>query len=382
MKIALRILIPVMVIAVAWQVAKSMIASEPSLKSKQPPAIIPTVTVIERSPKNHSPLIFTFGTVQSYFETTLTPQVSGNITYVSEHFRVGREVAKGEVLAKIDTTDYTAVLARETATLTSNQRTLEEEIIRSKQAKDDWIASGRKLSSASPFVLRKPQLAAATASITASKAAIQKAQADIDRCTITASFDAIISQRQASVGNFASAQTPLGTLIATQKAEIRLPLTPVQATRIQLPNKSTSGQKITLTSPTKAETQWNATLVRTEPVINPTNQVIFIIAEIDQPYTGVNSLPIGTFVNASIPAQQVANAIEVPEVALVNDSYVWAVDAQKKLVKVASKRIYSHLGNAYIKIDEKGLKPPYSIVSRPLTNFRTGMQVKLLAPQN
>lgn len=377
MKIALRILIPIIVILLALQVAKSMIGAKPPLKSKQPPAVIPTVSTIVRSNETHSPPIHTFGTVKSYFETTLTPQISGTITFVSKDFRVGREVLKGETLARIDTTDYEAILAREVATLTANQRTLAEEIIRSKQAEDDWIASGRKLNSASPFVLRKPQLASANASITSTEASIKKAQADIDRCTIKAPFDAIVSKRNASIGNFASAQAQLGTLVATEKAEIRLPLAPHQAARITLPNKSTSAQQLTLTSPTKPGTTWTASLSRTEPVIDPTNQVVFVIAEIDHPYSGESSLPIGTFVNATIPAKQVTNAIEVPEVALVNDEFIWAVDSELKLLKVPATRIHSHLSNAYIQLSDTELEPPYSIVSRPLTNFRSGMTVKV-----
>ena len=377
MKIALRIIIPLVILFLAFVVFDKMVASKPPLESKQPVAIVPTVESISRSIETHSPKVVTFGTVKSYFETTLTPQVSGSIIFVSDNSRVGREVSKGDVLAKIDTTDYLAILAKEAANLTSSQRTLEEEIIRSKQAQDDWIASGRQISSASPFVLRKPQLAAANASISSTRAAIKKAQADIDRCTITAPFDAIISKRNASIGNFATTQNPLGTLVATEKAEIRLPLTPSQAARIQLPNKSTSPLEITLTSPTKPGAQWKASLVRTEPVIDPTNQVVFVIAEVDHPYAEDNTLPIGTFVNASIPSKKVPNALEVPEATLVNDAFIWVIDEQQLLVRIPAKRLYSHLGNSYIQLGEHSLQSPFQIVSRPLTNFRNGTKVKV-----
>jgi RND family efflux transporter MFP subunit len=375
-KLVLKIIIPLLVLFAAFGLAKKMIASKPPLKSKQPPTVIPTVTALTVDIGTHSTPIVTFGTVTSYFETIVSPQVSGNINFVADTFRVGREVSKDTILARIDTTDYEAILARESATLTTNNRTLEEEIIRSKQAEEDWIASGRQLSSASPFVLRKPQLAAALASISSSKAAINKAQADIDRCTLKAPFDAVISARSASVGNYATSQTPLGTLVATEMAEIRLPLTPEQAARIEIPNKSTKPSTITLTSPTKPEAEWSALLSRTVPVIEPTNQVVFVIAEISQPYSGENTLPIGTFVNASIPAKEISEAMEIPEVALVNDSYLWAIDPEMKLVKINAKRLHSHNGMAYVNLIESALDPPLRIVSRPLTNFRTGMLVK------
>ncbi|PQJ27774.1 efflux RND transporter periplasmic adaptor subunit [Rubritalea profundi] len=379
MKLVLKILIPLLILLAARGVAIKMIGSKPLLKSKQPPAVVPTVSTLTVGLDTHSPPVLTFGTVKSYFETAITPQVSGNITFVADTFRVGREVSKGTVLARIDTTDYEAILAREAATLSTNNRTLEEEIIRSKQAEGDWKASGRELSSASPFVLRKPQLAAALASIAASEAAKNKAQTDIDRCTLKAPFDAVISERSASIGNYATSQKPLGTLVATEMAEIRLPLTPEQAARIELPNKSTEPSSIILTSPTKPGAEWTATLSRTDPIIDPTNQVVFVIAEITHPYKGKASLPIGTFVRATIPTKEVPEAMEVPEVALVNDSYLWVVDSEMKLVKINTQRIHSHKGMAYLKLIDPGLTPPLKIVSRPLTNFRTGMLVKTLS---
>jgi RND family efflux transporter MFP subunit len=378
-KLVLKILIPILVLLASYGVAKKMIGSKPPLKSKQPPAVVPTVSIITVGLDTHKPPILTFGTVKSYFETAITPQVNGNITFVADSFRVGREVSKGTILARIDTTDYEAILAREAATLSSNNRTLEEEIIRSKQAEGDWKASGRELSSASPFVLRKPQLAAALASIKSSEAAKNKAQADIDRCTLKAPFDAVISKRSASIGNYATFQTPLGTLVATEMAEIRLPLTPGQAARIELPNNSTTPSSITITSPTKPGAEWSAQLSRTDPIIDPTNQVIFVIAEVAHPYKGKATLPIGTFVNAIIPTKEVPEAMEVPEVALVNDSFLWVVDSEMKLVKIKTQRLHSHAGMAYIKLIDPALDPPLRIVSRPLTNFRTGMLVKTLS---
>jgi RND family efflux transporter MFP subunit len=381
MKIALRIIIPLLIIFISYKAAGILIAGKPPLQSKQPPAVIPTVSTISVRIKSHSPPILSYGTVRSFFETTLSPQVNGQITFVSPDFRIGKKVSAGTLLAKIDATDYEAVLARESANLTANERTLEEEVIRGKQAEQDWIASGRKLDTASPFVLRKPQLAAASASIASSKAAIKKAQADIDRCSITAPFDAVIATRSASLGNFATIQSSLGTLVATDHAEVRLPLTPEQAQRVDLSNKDVQGLEITLTSPTKPSAKWTATLTRTDPVIDPRNQVVFVIAEIQNPYEGEHTLPVGTFVNAAIPAKALKNALRIPETALINDSFIWVVDKEMNLQRVDAKRIYSHQNFSYVQLtSEKDLPESLTIVSRPLTSFKTGMKVKLESP--
>lgn len=382
MKTILKIALPLLVIAAAYFGAKKMIANKPEPRSKQPAAAVPQVSTVTVNPSSHNPPVHSFGNIQSYFETTLTPQVAGAISSVSPDFRVGELVKKGTVLATIDKTDYQAIVARESAALASNQRQLAEEEIRADQAKSDWLASGRPLKNASDFVLRKPQLAAAEANVQSSLSAHKKALTDIERCSIIAPFDAVVTQRNASVGNYANSQSPLGRLIATQRAEVRLPLTPDQAARIQLPAANHVPLPISLSSPTHATQQWQATLTRTEPIVDPQNQVIYVIAEIANPYSGDVPLSVGTFVNATIPTKPLVNTLELPETALVNDDFVWAVDASNKLVKIQATRLHSTQNKAYIQLTESALKPPFTIVSRPLTNFRTGMKVSIETPSN
>ena len=81
-----------------------------------------------------------YGNVGSYFETDLTPQVSGKITFVSPKFRVGETVDTEHLLVQIDPTDYRAALATAEANLTVAERTFEEEKIRAEQAAGDWEA--------------------------------------------------------------------------------------------------------------------------------------------------------------------------------------------------------------------------------------------------
>ena len=376
MKLLLKISLPILLVFLAFLGAKKMISDKPELQSKTPAIIIPKVSTSKVSPATHSPAVTSFGTVQSYFETTLTPQVAGAITDVSSIFRAGELVQKGDLLATIDSTDYQATLARETATLANHLRQLEEEKIRASQAQSDWKASGRTLTSASDFVLRKPQLSAAEANVSSSRATLKKAQTDIQRCSIIAPFDAVVVQRNASIGNYASPQSSLGRLISTDRAEVRLPLTAEQSTRIQLPSKGRDAIDITLTSPTTTKHTWSAKLIRTEPVVDPQNQVVYVIAEIENPYSSATPLPVGTFVNASIPTLSLEKTLKIQEQALVNDSYIWIIGSDEKLVKAPAQRLHSHQGYAYITLSPSSLVAPFTVVTRPLSNFRSGMKVR------
>ena len=209
MKTAIKIIVPLLIIAGAFFLGKFLISKKAEPKSKKAQPVVPVVDVITVSLGDHHSVVNSFGTVQSYFETTLVPQVSGRITEVSKKFQVGEKVKKGELLATIDVTDFQAVLANEQGNLALQQSELAEEEILAKQAAEDWVASGRKLDKASDFVLRKPQLAAAKASITSAEAAVKKAIIDIERTNLTAPYDAVVAERTASVGNLATTRVSL-----------------------------------------------------------------------------------------------------------------------------------------------------------------------------
>ncbi len=371
MKVALKIIIPIAIIVAAFVGFKILGSLRPEPKSRQPPPVVPVVGIVPVSPEEHAPPVKSYGTVSSYFETALTPQISGRITYVSEKFRVGETVDTEHLLVKIDPTDYEAALAQEQSNLTVSERTFAEEEIRAEQAAGDWKASGRDISKASDFVLRKPQLAAAQANIESAKATIAKAQADLDRTEVRAPFPAIIIARDASPGNQASPQASLGTLVSTEKVEIRLPLTADQVARITLPASAE------LTSPLKPGTSWEATLVRMEPVVDQQNQVIYAVAEVEKPFEGEKPpLAVGIFANATIKADPIGRSYRVPEAAFVNDSFIWTVDAEGKLERIEVQRLHSDDGHVFLK-PAAGISGELKVVSRPLSNFKNGTEVKI-----
>ncbi|WP_411827359.1 efflux RND transporter periplasmic adaptor subunit [Luteolibacter sp. AS25] len=369
MKVALKIIIPIAILILAVIGYKFLGSLKPAPQSKQPREVVPIVNLSAISPSEHTPPIKSYGTVKSYYETSLAPQVSGSITFVSESFRVGKMVEEGEILVKIDPTDYKAALAQQESVLTLAERTYAEEEIRAEQASGDWKASGRRLEDASDFVLRKPQLSATRADIESAKALIEKAQADLDRTEVRAPFAAIVTARVASPGNQASSQSSLGTLVSTEKVEIRLPLTADQAFRVEIPTKAK------LSSPLKPDETWDAELVRMEPTVDEQNQVIYAVAEVSNPFSeGKKALPVGMFANATIDAKPIPASYEVPEAAFVEDRFVWYMDENQELQRLVAKRVHSADGMVYLQPEEE--KGELQVVTRPLSNFRAGMKVK------
>ena len=86
MKFILKLIIPVVFIVLAFMFVKILISKKQPNLSRVPDVVAPQVDIIAVDQKDHQPPILSYGTVQSYFETTLTPQVSGQIIEVAEEF--------------------------------------------------------------------------------------------------------------------------------------------------------------------------------------------------------------------------------------------------------------------------------------------------------
>ena len=369
---------PLFIIVVALFISKIMIGS----KKARPPVpraeVSTRVAVMNSAPETVNPKLDTFGNTEAYLTAALSSQVSGEIMRIAPNFKTGKAVSKGDWLVDINRADYEATLASREATLATAQQALADEETRSQLAADDWIASGRDIVDASDFTLRKPQLTAARANVKSAQAAVQQAKLDLERTTLRAPFDAIIASRNTSPGNVVMMGTILGNLFARERIQVRLPITPSQATNITLPHFDSASTSLTatLTTPTLSGVQWKATINRSEPSVDPKNQTVYLIGEVEKPFENPNAfLPIGAFVNAIIEGNALENVHTFPEVAVVDDAFVWVVQPDNTLAKQPIDILFSQDNTILTRIEEPVYNIPLTVVSRPLASFKVGQPV-------
>ena len=375
------VLLPALIV-VAVFIVKAMVAGKPERVIKKPKQAIPAVRYIPSAPATIRPSITTYGNVSSYYEAQLSAQVRGEIQQIAPNFNSGQNVAKGELLLQIDPADYLTAIAQQEANLATAEQAYSQEATRAELAEQDWLESGHALEDASPLTLRKPQLASAQAAVASAQANLEKARLDLSRTKIRAPFDAIVQNRSASPGNVVSIGAILGTLIAKERAEVRLPLTPQQVTRLELPmNGANPNLQARLTTPTQPDAEWLATISRTEPGVNRQNQVIYVVGEIEAPFENPQAfLPIGAFVDATIPARPIENAHRIPSTALVEDAYTWLIDADNTLRKVSVSRLIAEGDNLIVRFEPAINSETLKVATRPLASFRAGQSVKPSAP--
>lgn len=354
--------------------------NKPKREIRKPKVVLPRVAFVEASPSDFTPIIRTFGTSRSYYETQIASQVAGAITAVSPVFDVGQSVVEGELLLEIEAADFLIAIAQSEAALAQAEEALAEEKTLSRIAAEDWVASGRDLTSAPEYTLRKPQLEAAQAGLKSSESSLQQARLNLERTRVRAPFNALITERLASPGNIVSAGISLGRLISSEKAEVRIPLTPEQIKLAALPSTaphaSANPVPLTVTSSALPEASWQASLVRTEPAVDPQNQVLFYIAEVEHPFRDPSQfLPLGAFLNIELSGELIPDCYPLPSTALVEDRFVWLIDEDDTLRHLSVERVFTEDEQVLLKI-ENPPAIPLRIATRPLVSFREGQTVE------
>jgi len=360
-------------IVLAVVLAKS--AKKP--ESKTPELKLPSVEVQIAEATRHSYRIQSQGTALPRTSIRLVSEVSGKVVSVAESFDVGQIFAKGDVLMKIDSRDYELALAQARSQVAQAVLRVQIEEKEAEVVRREW----QLLNKGEPTGLqaREPHVAQARAALKAALAAEEAAKRNLDRCEIRAPFDGMVARAGVRPGQFTALGTPLGELFATDVAEVRLPLSANDLRFIDLPKPGPTvalGQapKVTLSG---RGAEWVGRVVRSEGMVDPLNRMVYVVAQITDPYGLANDtvapLRSGMFVRASIEGRTQENVIVLPRHALRGRNQVWIVSENKltfRTVKVA-------FADAKQVIVTGGTQPGEQVVVSLLAAVVDGMGVKV-----
>ncbi|HVP85849.1 MAG TPA: efflux RND transporter periplasmic adaptor subunit [Rhizomicrobium sp.] len=167
----------------------------------------------------------------------VTPLVSGPVRQVLVDDT--RHVKRGDVLVRLDDTDFKIALARSDAALAAARANLLKakiDLARRQSLAASGSVSGDELTTA------QNAYATAAANLRAAEAANRQAQVDIERTVLRAPVDGVVSERQVQVGQRVQAGTPLMVVVPLQAAYVDANFKEVQLAHVH------PGQSVKLTS--------------------------------------------------------------------------------------------------------------------------------------
>jgi len=319
-----------------------LIASAPKVENVVPERIFPAVGVIDGHTRDVPLWVRSQGTVAPRTESTLVPEISGPVIWVSPSLASGGFFKEGEVLLRVDAEDYEAAVARARAEVARAEG--EDEHAQAELRRQKGLA---RSNATSPSHLSNARRAARVraAALDSARVALEQARRDLQRTTLTAPFEGRVREENVDMGQFVARGTPVATLYATDFAEIRLPIADRQLAFLDLPEFSSEtnafeGPEVILrTSFAGREHEWRGTVVRTEGEIDARSRMVHVVAQVEDPYGRASvegsierpPLAVGLFVRAKIAGSIAKGVIAIPRSAIRNDQRVLIVDRENRL---------------------------------------------------
>ena len=373
---------PLAVLATAFLAAAGLVAARPEVEQAEPVITHPLVRVtsVSRGPVQLS--VHTQGTVEPRTESDLVAEVAGRIIWVSPSLASGGFIEPGELLLRIDATDYEIGVARAEASLrrARSQRTLAEAgLARHRRLADRGVESASALETA----INGREVAEAT--VTEAEAMLRQARRDLERTELRAPYLGRVRDKRVDVGQFVGRGTPMARLYAVDYAEVRLPLADAEAEFVDLPIAYRDGGEaapapvVILRADFAGRSHtWRGRIVRTEGELDARTRMIHAVARIDDPYGRGESpdrppLSVGLFVQAEILGREVDDVIRVPRSALRGDSTAVVVDPDG-LIRLREVDVLKR--NRDEVLVTGGLEPGDRLCTTPLSITVDGMRVE------
>ncbi|ABI70519.1 efflux RND transporter periplasmic adaptor subunit [Shewanella frigidimarina] len=379
-KIILRRLSPLLIIIVFVGLALALISTQEAPEQKDEAISVPIIDVQTVTPQTLSLNLPSYGVVNPKYKTQLVTEVQGRMLSISANFVAGGVVKKGEQLAIIEPSDYEADLIQAEATVAQATAALNEEKARGVVAKIEFKDFGKGLPP--ELGLRIPQLKKEQANVKYAEAALARAQRNLARTVIRAPFDGIIKARNVDLGQYVTLGTNLGELYDTSIAEIRLPLANEDLAYLESVDNPETAVTLTALLAGK-QVSWQGNIVRSENVIDEQTRMVYLVAEIHDPYLRNNKtegqLPLkyGSFVNAVITGRTVNDVVKLPR-HVVRNGQVAVVSADNIIEMRKVNIIRSDVDTIYI---QGSFKANERVSTTSINSLNSGQVIKVLGEE-
>ncbi|WP_158547414.1 efflux RND transporter periplasmic adaptor subunit [Rhodovulum sp. 12E13] len=318
--------------------------------------------------------------VRPVFEVDVTPEVSARIAALGEDFRVGGRVERGDVLVRLERDRLEAALAEAEARVEQARAAVTEARVtrqRQEELEAEDFASEARLQDAILGVAR------AEADLAAARAAETTARRRLDDTTIRAPFDALVTARTTAPGQAVSPGAPLGRLVATGAAQMRMGLTARDVALLGGAEAALGTAVAVLpTGAPGAGPLAEGVVTDTDPQVAEGSRTTGLIVRVEDAFAMRDPRPlrVGELVELRLAATLAGSgALSVPVEALKAGATLWRVsrrsDGAATLARVPATVIYRTRGRAVVAAE--GLSPGDRVMLSDRAGALDGLRVRL-----
>jgi len=373
-----RLLVFLTVATVCFFIAIVILSSKPpertTVKDADSQVTGMPVSVHSVKPAAYPAIVSALGEVVPLWQTATKAQVDGKIVFLSERLQVANIVKQGELLVRVEKSQFEMRVAEAKSRLAAAKIDLLKEKQEGKEAQKNWKKSGLEGEPASLLVLRGPQLAVARSEVNAAQATLSHVKTLLGYTDIRVPLDGIIMKRSVNPGESLFAGDDVATLYSMNTVEVGVQL---DATQLALLPESIYDTKVALNDPQQLST-WEARVVRDSRRLRRDSRLGTIFLHVKNPLRQTPPLLPGTFVRADMTGRDIPDLLCIPEAALTKEGIVWFVDSVDRLTPKRLEPVFYGKGKVYIKTPEN-INWPLRVAVSPNSSFISGLVIQPVA---
>jgi RND family efflux transporter MFP subunit len=383
LKLPIKVAAPLLIMALGGVATVGLITASPGVELRKPQHLSPLVHTVRAELASVTLQVDTQGTVVPRTESDLVSEVSGRIIEVSPSLASGGFLELGEVLVRIDPSDYEIALERAKASLARSKSRLD--LARTALQRQRQLST-RKVGSSVDLEVARSNEQVAEAEVRESAAALRQAELNLERTRVLAPFAGRVREKKVDIGQYVNRGTPVARVYAVDYAEVRLPIPDSDAAFVDLPidyrgskGDSPSPEVILRAEFAGREYTWKGRIVRTEGELDPKTRMIHAVARVEDPYGRGEDpdrppLAVGLFVQAEIRGSVLHEVVKLPRAALRGSNEIAIVgdDGRVELRQVEVLR-----RNRHHVLITSGIAPQEHVIAGPLAVAVNGMHVRI-----
>ncbi len=314
------------------------------------------------------------GQVIPAHETALQSQISGEIIKTSDEFLPGGFLQKGEEILQIDPSNYELDMKVKKAAWRQAKAALRLELgqqeIAQKELQIIEQSTGRKITNSS-LALRKPQLEQAKANLESAKASLELSELNLSRTKIKSPFNAIVTKRNANIGDIVSTQEILANLVNIDEywIDVEIPIHDIRWLK--------TGDKAIINLDDNRDARVGKLLKITGSIDQNTRLANLIISVPDpllmKDNTQGSPMILQDYVQVTLIGKTLENIAIIPLSYIRDNNTIW-IERDGKLVIEKITIVHEDRKFAYV---TKGIRNADNIVTSNIVTPINGMDIKV-----
>ena len=409
MKLALKILIPLVVLVIAAAGATALVKTKPEPErrpAEEKAWVVETQTV---KFADERPDLTLFGEVVAGRKVDMRPLVAGRIVDVGAKFQEGGVVAKGDLLVAIDPFDYEADVAERQAERDEARARLREiraeyngvksllkhdkaqidirrrDVARREKLRGSGASSVKALDDSRLALLDNEQrltdreraveswgakIAQQRATIARLDVALKRAQRDLEETRLVAPFDGFLLKVEAEIGKRIGTGDRVANLIDAGRLEVRFHVSNAKFAQLRADEGFVGRVARVYWQGDAVAKPFEAVLEREGSEIDTASGGVSLYARLRGVDAGTVLRP-GAFVRLEVPGRKYARAVRLPETALYGrDTLYVVVDGRLQARKT---ELLARLGTEILV--RGGIEADDTVLTTRLAEVGTGVKV-------